>query len=413
MVIDHGNILKMKTLTTLFLGLSIPLFAADWPNWQGPNFNGISLEKEWDHEKIGNIIWKSKVGVGFAGVAVSDGKLYTLGHDGRRRGGSETVYCLDAKTGKKIWSDTYKAELLPNLHEGGPAATPTIYDGKVYTLGKDGKFKAYQASDGKKIWEKDVLKDSGMSKPADWGFAGSPLIFEDTIIVEAAHTIAYSLNDGEIIWKSDQFRPAYASPVAFKYKNKDYIITLKTEGLLVLGAKTGKKVSLTEWKTRFATNATTPIVIGDQIFISTGYGRGCALYKFDGNKLNQIYTNKSLSNHMANCVVIDGHLFGITGNTHGAEKKELVCMEFETGTVKWKQDGFGCGTITAAGDKLIVLSERGELAVGVASNEKFESLSREQVNRGRCWTVPVIANGIIYTRNAEGNLVCVGVGKEF
>ncbi len=87
----------------LILGLPLPLLAADWPNWQGPNFNGISLEDEWDHEKIGNIIWKSKVGVGFAGVAVSDGKIFTLGHDGRRRGGSETVYCLDAKTGKKIW----------------------------------------------------------------------------------------------------------------------------------------------------------------------------------------------------------------------------------------------------------------------------------------------------------------------
>ena len=178
--------------TSLILGLPLPLLAADWPNWQGPNFNGISLEDEWDHEKIGNIIWKSKVGVGFAGVAVSDGKIFTLGHDGRRRGGSETVYCLDAKTGKKIWSDTYKAELLPNLHEGGPAATPTVYKGVVYTLGKDGKFKSYQSTDGKKLWERDVLKDSDMSKPADWGFAGSPLIFEDTIIVEAAHTIAYS-----------------------------------------------------------------------------------------------------------------------------------------------------------------------------------------------------------------------------
>ena len=221
------------------------------------------------------------------------------------------------------------------------------------------------------------------------------------------------MKNGEILWKSERFKPAYASPVAFKYEDKDLIITLKTEGLLVLEADTGKTVTLSEWKTRFSTNATTPIVIEDQVFISTGYGRGCALYKFDGISLNEVYTNKSISNHMANCVVLDGHLYGITGNTHGAEKKELVCMDFGTGKVKWKEGGFGCGTITAANDKLIVFSERGELAVGVASPKKFESISREQVNRGRCWTVPVLSNGIIYTRNATGNLVAIGVGKEF
>jgi outer membrane protein assembly factor BamB len=404
----------MKSIIAfLIIGIINPLIAADWPNWQGPNFNGVSSEEKWDPDKIGNVIWKSKVGIGFSGVAVADGRIFTLGHGGKRRGGSETVYCLDAKSGKKIWSDTYAAELLPNLHEGGPAATPTVHKGIVYTLGKDGKLKSYNAKNGKRVWQRDVLKDSEMSKPAAWGFAGSPLVAGDSIIVEAAHTISYSLKDGEILWKSDRYKPAYASPVAFKYNDKDLIITLKTEGLLVLDANTGKTVTLSEWKTRFSTNATTPIVIGNEVFISTGYGRGCALYKFDGTSLNEVYTNKSISNHMANCVVIDGYLYGITGNTHGAEKKELVCMDFETGKVKWKEGGFGCGTITAASNRLIVFSERGELAVGVASPEKFESLSREQVNRGRCWTVPVLSNGIIYTRNATGNLVSIGVGEEF
>ena len=172
-------------------------------------------------------------------------------------------------------------------------------------------------------------------------------------------------------------------------------------------------MTVSEWKTRFSTNATTPIVVGNKVFISTGYGRGCGLYTFDGKRLKEVYSNKAISNHMANCVVIDEHLYGISGNTHGAEKKELICMELETGNVKWKEGGFGCGTVTAAAGKLIVFSERGELAVGAASPKKFESLAREQVNRGRCWTVPVLSNGIIYTRNASGNLVAVGVGKGF
>ena len=401
------------SLTIILAGIISSLNAADWPNWQGPNYNGISSETEWDPDKIGNMIWKAQVGVGFAGVSVSEGRLYTLGHDGKRRDGSETVHCLDAQTGKKIWSDTYEAELLPNLHEGGPATTPTLHRGKVYTLGKDGKFKSYNAKDGKKIWERDLLKDSAMQKPAEWGFAGSPLIVGEMIVVEAAHTIAYSLDEGEVIWKSERFKPAYASPVLFNYEGKDLLITLKTEGLVILEASTGKTVTINEWKTRFSTNATTPIVIDNKVFISTGYGRGCGLYTFDGKRLKEVYSNKAISNHMANCVVIDEHLYGISGNTHGAEKKELICMELETGNVKWKEGSFGCGTVTAAAGKLIVFSERGELAVGAASPKKFESLAREQVNRGRCWTVPVLSNGIIYTRNASGNLVAVGVGKGF
>ena len=401
------------SLTIILAGIISSLNAADWPNWQGPNYNGISSETEWDPDKIGNMIWKAQVGVGFAGVSVSEGRLYTLGHDGKRRDGSETVHCLDAQTGKKIWSDTYEAELLPNLHEGGPATTPTLHRGKVYTLGKDGKFKSYNAKDGKKIWERDLLKDSAMQKPAEWGFAGSPLIVGEMIVVEAAHTIAYSLDEGEVIWKSERFKPAYASPVLFNYGGKDLLITLKTEGLVILESRTGKTVTVSEWKTRFSTNATTPIVVGNKVFISTGYGRGCGLYIFDGKRLKEVYSNKAISNHMANCVVIDEHLYGISGNTHGAEKKELICMELETGNVKWKEGSFGCGTVTAAAGKLIVFSERGELAVGAASPKKFESLAREQVNRGRCWTVPVLSNGIIYTRNASGNLVAVGVGKGF
>ena len=95
------------SLTFVLVGFIYSLNAADWPNWQGPNYNGISSETEWAPDNIGNVIWKAQVGVGFAGVSVSEGMLYTMGHDGKRRDGSETVHCLDAKTGKKIWSDTY------------------------------------------------------------------------------------------------------------------------------------------------------------------------------------------------------------------------------------------------------------------------------------------------------------------
>ncbi len=393
--------------------LALSLAAAnadDWPNFRGPNFDGISGEVDWKAEKIENVAWKAEVGVGFASVAVVGDRVFTLGHDGKKRGGKETVYCLDAETGKTIWSDTYEAQLLPKLHEGGPAATPTVHGDKVFTLGKDGRFSAYLAKTGDKIWSRDVLADSAMQKPAAWGFAGSPLVVGDeTIVVEAAQTIAYHIADGKILWKSDRFKPAYATPALFEHDGRSLMVTLKTEGLVVLEAKTGKTVTQTEWKTRFDTNATTPIVDGDKIYISTGYGRGCGLYRFDGKAMEEVYTNKSMSNHMANCLFIDGHLYGVTGNTHGPKKKELVCMEFASGAVKWTQGGFGCGTVAAAGDRLIVLSEKGELAIAKASPDGFEEISRAQVTSGRCWTAPVLSGGRIYTRNAAGKLVVVDV----
>jgi len=401
--------MKWKLFLAFLLGIA-NLPAADWPNWRGPNFDGISTETDWDPEKIDNVLWKTEVGTGFSGVAVANGRVYTLGHDGRKSGGKETVYCLDVKSGKKIWSDTYSAQLLPNLHEGGPAATPTIHGDHVYTLGKDGKFNCYLAESGKKIWGRDVLADSGMNRPADWGFAGSPLISAEMVIIEAAHTIAYDRESGKVIWKSDRFKPAYATPVIFVHKGRKLLVTLKTEGLVVLDVASGKTVAMQEWKTRFSTNATTPMVMGDKIFISTGYSRGCGLYEFTGDAFKEIYSNKAISNHMANCVLIEGHLYGITGNTHGISKKQLVCMKLDTGEVKWKEQGFGCGTVSAAGNKLVVLTERGELVVSRASPGGFDALSRAQVNTGRCWTVPVLANGVIYTRNSRGRLVAVGVG---
>ena len=118
----------MRQKLILFLAMVLlggSATANDWPNWRGPGFNGISEETDWDSDRIENILWKVEVGTGFAGVAVAGGRVYTLGHDGRKSGGEETVYCLDVKSGKKIWSDSYPARLLPKLHEGGPAATPT------------------------------------------------------------------------------------------------------------------------------------------------------------------------------------------------------------------------------------------------------------------------------------------------
>ena len=399
----------MRQLLVLLL-LANSALAEDWPNWRGPRHDGISREAlpKADFSKIA---WRAKIGVGFSSMAVADGRVFALGCTGKRRGNEETFTCLDAATGKKIWSDTYPAALVDYLHEGGPCASPTVDGKRVYGYSKSGRLACYNVADGEKYWTADLMAKAGLPKPPEWGFAGSPLILGNRVIVEATFTCALDKATGKEIWRSKKYKPAYGSPIAFQYKNKIYLATLKTDGLVILDAQTGKTVAFQDWRTSFRTNSTTPIIIGNKIFISTGYQRGCALFEFTGNGLKQIYTNKNLSNHMNNSVVLGDFVYGFDGNTHGRVLKQIVCMRLADGAVQWRKEGYLCGSLMAVQNQLLILGEKGKLALGPASPKGFTPTAEAQILQGRCWTVPVLSNGRIYARNAAGTLVCVDARK--
>jgi len=399
----------MRQLLVLLLLANCAL-AEDWPNWRGPRHDGISREAlpKADFSKIA---WRAKIGVGFSSMAVADGRVFALGCTGKRRGNEETFTCLDAATGKKIWSDTYPAALVDYLHEGGPCASPTVDGKRVFGYSKSGRLACYNVADGEKYWTADLMAKAGLPKPPEWGFACSPLILGNRVIVEATFTCALDKATGKEIWRSKKYKPAYGSPIAFQYKNKIYLATLKTDGLVILDAQTGKTVAFQDWRTSFRTNSTTPIIIGNKIFISTGYQRGCALFEFTGNGLKQIYTNKNLSNHMNNSVVLGDFVYGFDGNTHGRVPKQIVCMRLADGAVQWRKEGYLCGSLMAVQNQLLILGEKGKLALGPASPKGFTPTAEAQILQGRCWTVPVLSNGRIYARNAVGTLVCVDARK--
>ena len=399
----------MKTYLLLIpLISSLHLIAADWPHWLGPNGNGISLEADWKHE-INDPIWKAKVGVGFSAVSVADGKLYTMGHDGKKSAGQETVYCLDARTGKSIWKQSYPAPLVDYLHEGGPCSTPTVDGSIVYAISKHGHLHAYQAANGKILWKKDMMKEAGMKRPPEWGFAASPYILGDQLIIEAGATYSLNKKTGKMIWKSKSYRPAYGTPIHFKTGKKSIIAVLKTDGLVLLDSQNGKTLSFEKWETSYRTNASTPIIKGDKIFISTGYQRGCALFQWKEGKLQKRYENKILSTHMNHAILADGFLYGFDGNVHMAGKKDFVCMEFLTGREKWRisDRGLMIGSLTVAGDRMIILGQKGELVFAKVNATRFEVLNRDQAMGGKCWTMPVLSNGLLYLRNARGDLIAM------
>ncbi len=406
----------MSRLLLVVLFAFLPVVSgADWPQWRGPDENGISAERLPAKPDFTTVLWQKKVGTGFSTVAVAEGRVFTLGHSGAKDGGSETVWCFHAETGAEIWQHSYPAPLIARFYEGGPGATPTVRGGKVFTYSKHGRLHCYEAATGKVIWQRDMLDEAGLDEPPEWGFACSPyFLTDDTLLIEAGATFALDAATGKVRWKSQRFTPAYGTPKAFTADGRKLLAVMKTEGLVVLDAGNGATVATADWKTSFDTTATTPIIHGGKIFISTGYDRGCALFELAGDQLKKSYEHKLLSNHMNNSVLIDGHLYGFDGTAHRGRPTEFVCLELATGKEKWRVPpavGLGCGSVMATADgTLLILSERGELLTAPATPAGFKATARHQVLGGRCWTVPVLAHGRIYCRNARGDLVCVKAG---
>ena len=399
----------MKPFTLIFFFISfLQLFSNDWPYWLGPSRDGVSTENQWKNN-LENLRWKSKVGIGFSSMVVADGRLFTIGHDGSKRNGQETVFCLDARSGKTIWSDQYPAPLIDYLHEGGPCSTPTVDGSTVYTISKHGLVHAYQARDGKELWKMDMLSLSGMNKTPEWGFAASPYVWGDFLLIEAGATFALDKTTGKVVWESQKYRPAYGTPIVFSPDGKNLLAVLKTDGLVILDLQNGKTLDFVPWETSYRTNASTPIVRGNKLFLSTGYQRGCALFEWKKGRLEKIYENKNLSTHMNHAILVDDYLYGFDGNVHMAGPKDLVCLEFSTGKVMWRisDRGLKVGSLIVAGTRMLLLGQSGEMVIAQINSEKFQEITRDQVIGGKCWTMPILSNGLLYLRNARGDLFCL------
>ncbi len=402
----------MNRIVFLLPILFVPfLHAADWPNWRGPDHNGISQETAWQvdwPDDDPKIVWKAEVGIGFSSFAVADGRVFTTGNENDK----DTVWCFQADTGEEIWKFSYEEPLDPKYYEGGTSATPTVDGDTVYQLSRRGKLFAFEAATGAVRWEKNVQEETQSALP-EWGFAGSPLVVGDLLVLNVGGSgLVLNKTTGEQIWFSDTDKAGYSTPVTFQVDDGPTIAIFSSgRDFVARELESGEEVGRHKWLTKYGVNASDPIIELPHVFISSDYGKGCALLDVSGEEPVEVYKNKELQTQMNPAVLIDGYLYGCSGN-EGDKNLPLKCLEMATGETQWAFPGIGAGSVIGANDHLIVLSARGELIFAPVSAEEFEPVFQMQILGGKCWTVPVLSHGRLYARNAEGDVVCVDLRGE-
>ncbi|HEX8295119.1 MAG TPA: PQQ-binding-like beta-propeller repeat protein, partial [Chthoniobacteraceae bacterium] len=293
----------------------LPTFAAaDWPNYRGPTQLGVSSEKiasQFPPEGP-KVLWKANVGVGTSAVTVAGDRAFTMGNVG----GKDVVVCFDAKSGKQNWKHEYPLDLDKRMFEGGTAATPTIDGNHVYTVSHQGDLFCLDAATGRKIWYKHYQKDFGGKRP-QWGFAGSATIEGNLVLLDVggkdASTVALNKTTGDLVWKSGDDPAGYATPVVANLGGKRTVVMFKGTHLVGLDLKDGKELWRSPWKTSYEVNAATPLIVGDRIFIASGYGSGCALVEISGGKAVEKWRNKNLEAQINSPIYSNGHVYGIHG----------------------------------------------------------------------------------------------------
>ena len=378
---------------SLGLGLALSVCADDWPNWRGPNHNGISTETGWKANQDGSfkVTWRAEVGQGWSAVTVADGRAYTMGN----RDNTDTVYCLDAFTGQEIWKKSYRC--APGSYPG-PRSTPTVDGTSVYTMSREGHLNCFDTTSGKVKWTRTLSATT-----PTWGFASSPVIHGGLVMVNVGDAgMAFSKANGRPAWSTGGGACGYASPVVYKDGSRTIVLMFSAKALM--GVSTSGRVGWAfPWETQYDVNAGDPVVVGKNVFISTGYGTGCALISLARGRPRQVWRNTNMRNHYNSCVLWQDCIYGLD------DDGELRCLDARTGRVKWSERGPGKGGLILVDGKLIIQGAGGELFIAEASPDGYKEFARGRVLSGTCWTSPVLANGRIYCRNSTGEVVCVDV----
>ena len=369
---------------------------AYWPGFRGPDrdgiIRGVRIETDWS-AKPPIELWRRPVGPGWSSFAVHGDLLYTQ----EQRGDDEVVACYRVTTGEPVWRHRDAARFWESNAGAGPRGTPTLVDGRVYSLGATGILNVLGASDGAVVWARDAGSDTDTAIPT-WGFSGSPLVLDDLVVVAAAGSlIAYDLTTGEPRWLRTVGGDCYSSPHLVRIDGVPQLLLLDNTGATSVAPADGAVL----WEHPWPGN---PIVQpalaadGDLLISvdeSTGLRRITVDHGPDGWAVTEHGTSARLKPYFNDSVIHSGHAYGFDG-------RSVACIDIEDGARKWKGGRYGRGQLVLLADQdlLLVLSEKGELALVEAVPGQFSELARFPAIEGKTWNHPVLAGDVLLVRNA-------------
>jgi len=370
--------------------------AADWPQFHGPNRNGVSLMggllQSWPKDGP-ELLWRKEAGAGWSGVAVAGSRLVLF----HRLADNEVVECLDAADGKTLWKFSYPTAYVDDFRfDEGPRATPVIADNHVYTLGAEGTLSCVTLDQGRKVWQRNVNRDYQVAK-GFFGVASSPMVEGDLLLVN----VGGGAEKAGIV----------ASPVAATIGGARHAFFFTRTGLVSLDPANGNVRFSFRWRPRInaSVNAASPVVAGDLVFVSTSYDTGAIVVRARKDGYEEVWKNdESLSCHYNTPVYRDGYLYGIHGRQEG--KAGLRCVELKSGKVMWTKERFGCATMILADGRLLAMVENGELVLLEASPDAYREVVRAKILNEPVRAATALSAGRFFARDGK-QLVCVRVGK--
>ena len=401
-------------VVVVVLGAVGQVAAEDWPQILGPERNGVyrgpALAEAWGAQGP-RVVWRKMVGAGFSGPVVVQGRVILF----HRVGSEEVVESLDARTGAAQWRYAYPTVYRDDFgFDEGPRAVPVVAGGIIYTFGAEGQLHAIDLAKGTRVWSEDTMRRFKVAK-GFFGAGGSPLVEDGRVIANIggakAGIVAFEAKSGKVLWTATEDEASYSSAVGATIGGRRHAVFFTRTGLVGIDPATGAVQFERRWRARMAAsvNAATPLVIGDLIFVSAQYGPGAGVIRVEGKTLTELWAgDESLSNHYATSVHHGGILYGFHGRQEFGQSFRAV--DLRTGKVRWSEERFLAGTVTLAGDRLVILRERGELVLAAASPERFQPLARAQVLTGTVRAYPALSDGFLFARN-DNTLIALDLRK--
>lgn len=411
------NRLLIIFLTLLLAAVSTgapPPSITDWPQWRGPERNGLSkdtgLLKQWPATGP-SVVWKADgLGEGYGSLALKGDRIFVQG----TKGEASAVFALNRADGKLVWSTA----LGPKGSErrgNGPRATPTIDEDRMYVLTENGDLACLRVRDGSAVWRKNILKEFGGSNPG-WMISESPLVDGNRVIVtpggKTGGMVAFDKMNGNVIWASKDFsdEAAYSSPIVVDVGGVRTILNFTSQSAIGVRANDGKLMWRHNSPANGTANCTTPVFADNKAFFTSAYGTGAALLGLTAQggevKAQELYFTKDMMNHHGGVVLVNGYLYGFSNNV-------LTCLEFATGKRMWQNRSVGKGSLTYADGMLFLLGEENQVGLAEATPSAYVEKGRFSIaDTGRpSWAHPVVIGGKLYIRNQSSLTVYDVKGK--